>query len=471
MSLYIMQLDRERNEAFLYQQIYQQMKQAILERRYLPHDKLPSKRELAANLRISLNSVNAAYQQLVAEGYLYTRERQGFFVEELDSFYVQPENHISDIPSDLLEADEKREVRKSFSHMSADINVFPLDKWLWCEQQALRKNKKLLEEYVDPQGLYSVRKTIAQFLSQSRGVRCYPEQIVLGSGTQLLTRQLTKLLPKETIYGLEEPGYQRMYHLLKSEGRVVSSLKIDRKGIRIDALEASGANVLLTTPSHQFPTGAIMPISRRIQLLNWANSAPDRYIVEDDYDSEYKYDADSIPSLQGMDGASRVIYMGSFSKSLLPGLRMSYMVLPIPLLEVYKKTLHFLMSSCSTITQLTLQAFIETGEYQKHIKKTTKLYRVRRAMLIEKLKAKFGDTISVKGEKSGLHFLVSFHVERTEEEIKRRAEERGYLLYGISRFYNQSEPPRIPTLILGFASMRTTEMDEAVELLYEAVFE
>lgn len=471
MSLYIMQLDRERNEAFLYQQVYQQMKQAILERRYLPHDKLPSKRELAVNLRISLNSVNAAYQQLVAEGYLYTRERRGFFVEELDSFYVQPERNDAGIPSHLLESNKKKEVRKSFSHMSADIDVFPLENWLRCEEQALRKNKELLEEYVDPQGLYSVRKTIAHFLSQSRGVRCYPEQIVLGSGTQLLTRQLTKLLPKKTIYGLEEPGYQRMYQLLKSEGRAVSSLEIDQKGIMIHALETGEANVLLTTPSHQFPTGAIMPISRRIQLLNWANSAPDRYIVEDDYDSEYKYDADSIPSLQGMDGASRVIYMGSFSKSLLPGLRMSYMVLPIPLLEVYKKSLHFLMSSCSTITQLTLQAFIETGEYQKHIKKTTKLYRMRRAMLIQKLQAKFGENISVKGEKSGLHFLVSFHVERKESEIKRRAKERGLLLYGISRFYNQSEPPQTPTLILGFASMRTTEMDEAVDLLYEAVFQ
>ncbi|MFP7495305.1 PLP-dependent aminotransferase family protein [Terribacillus saccharophilus] len=470
MSLYIMQLDRERSEAFLYQQVYQQMKQAILERRYLPHDKLPSKRELAANLRISLNSVNAAYQQLVAEGYLYTRERQGFFVEDLDTFHVQPENHVSNLPSHLLETDKKRNVKNSFSHMSADIDVFPLEKWLWCEEQALRKKKELLEEYVDPQGLYSVRKTIAHFLSQSRGVRCYPEQVVLGSGTQLLTRQLTKLLPKDTIYGLEEPGYQRMYHLLKSEGRAVTALDIDQKGIRIDALETSEANVLLTTPSHQFPTGAIMPISRRIQLLNWANAGPNRYIIEDDYDSEYKYDADSIPSLQGMDGASRVIYMGSFSKSLLPGLRMSYMVLPIPLLEVYKYSLHFLMSSCSTITQLTLQEFIETGEYQKHIKKTTKLYRIRRAMLIEKLQAKFGDIISVKGEKSGLHFLVSFHVERLEEEIKKKAEGRGFLLYGISRFYNLSAPPRTPTLILGFASMRTTEMDEAVERLYEAVF-
>jgi GntR family transcriptional regulator / MocR family aminotransferase len=466
----MLQLDRGRSQGYLYQQIYQQIKQAILERKYKPHDRLPSKRELATTLRISLNSVNAAYQQLVAEGYLYTRERLGFFVEELDSFYVKPENQDSEIPPHLLEVHKTEGLKKCFSHMSADIHMFPLEKWLSCEEQALKKNKELLEEYIDPQGVYSVRQTLAHFLSQSRGVRCYPEQIVLGSGTQLLTRQLTKLLPKDTIYGLEEPGYQRMYQLLKSEDRSITSLEIDRKGIRIDALQESKANVLFTTPSHQFPTGAIMPISRRIQLLNWANSASDRYIVEDDYDSEYKYDADSIPSLQGMDGASRVIYMGSFSKSLLPGLRMSYMVLPIPLLEMYRKSLHFLMSSCSTMTQLTLQAFIETGEYQKHIKKSTKLYRIRRAMLIDKLLEKFGDCISVKGEKSGLHFLVSFEIERTEEQIKRQAEQRGLLLYGISRFYNQSVPTRKPTLILGFANMRTTEMDEAVGLLWEAVF-
>lgn len=192
--------------------------------------------------------------------------------------------------------------------------------------------------------------------------------MIIGAGTQVLMQLLTELLPKEAVYAMEEPGYRRMYQLLKNAGKQVKTIMLDEKGMSIAEITRQQPDVLVTTPSHQFPSGTIMPVSRRIQLLNWAAEEPRRYIIEDDYDSEFTYDVDSIPALQSLDRFQNVIYMGTFSKSLLPGLRISYMVLPPELLRAYKQR-GYDLQTCSSLTQLTLQEFIESGEYQKHIKK------------------------------------------------------------------------------------------------------
>ncbi|EZH65490.1 GntR family transcriptional regulator [Bacillaceae bacterium JMAK1] len=464
------QIDRTRSKTYLYQQLYEQLKQAILQKDLKAHDKLPSKRELAGNVSVSFNSVNAAYQQLVAEGYVYAKERMGYFVEEITMFEVEPNEALQELPSHLREDEKTKEHIASFSHMSADHASFPLDSWLKCEQQALKAERKQLENYVHPQGLYTVRQTLARFLRLTRGVKCRPEQIVLGSGTQQLLRQLSSIMNPDTTYGIEEPGYQRLRHLLESEERSVAYIPLDDQGISVSHLEKSHVSTVITTPSHQFPTGIIMPISRRIELLNWAATNEDRYIIEDDYDSEFIYDADAVPSLQSLDGSNRVIYTGTFSKSLLPGLRISYMVLPIPLLEKYRDKLAFLMSSCSTLAQLTLQRFIETGEYQKHIKKMTKLYRMRRERLIEELERAFERTIKITGANSGLHFVATFKSERGEQEILERAKALGLEVYGTSRFYQQAFMSTQTSLVIGFARLNEELMERAVTTLKEAVF-
>lgn len=290
-------------------------------------------------------------------------------------------------------------------------------------------------------------------------------------GTQVLMQLLTELLPKEAVYAMEEPGYRRMYQLLKNAGKQVKTIMLDEKGMSIAEITRQQPDVLVTTPSHQFPSGTIMPVSRRIQLLNWAAEEPRRYIIEDDYDSEFTYDVDSIPALQSLDRFQNVIYMGTFSKSLLPGLRISYMVLPPELLRAYKQR-GYDLQTCSSLTQLTLQEFIESGEYQKHIKKMKQHYKEKRERLITALEAEFSGEVTVKGANAGLHFVTEFDTRRTEQDILSHAAGLQLEIFGMSRFNlkeNKRQTGR-PALIIGFARLKEEDIQEGVQRLFKAVY-
>ncbi|CAM2140291.1 HTH-type transcriptional regulatory protein GabR [Paraburkholderia tropica] len=462
-------LDRSEKADYIYQQIYQKLKNEILSHNLLPHSKVPSKRELAEKLKVSVNSVNSAYQQLLAEGYLYAEERKGFFVEQLDTFPSE-EQPSSSLPDDLKEVHIDQSDWISFSHMSADTDHFPMKSWFRCEQKAAARSHRTLGDMSHPQGIYEVRAAITRLISLTRGVKCRPEQIVIGAGTQVLMQLLTELLPQDAVYAMEEPGYRRMYQLLQHAGKQVKTIMLDEKGISISEIIRQKPDVLITTPSHQFPAGTIMPVSRRIQLLNWAAEQPSRYIIEDDYDSEFKYDVDSIPALQSLDRFQNIIYMGTFSKSLLPGLRVSYMVLPPKLLRVYKKR-GYDLQTCSSLTQLALQEFIESGEYQKHIKKMKQHYKEKRERLIRALESEFGGEITVKGANAGLHFVTEFYTYRTEQEILAHAAAQQLEIFGMSRFrLKESRPqPDKPALIIGFARLRGEDIQEGVQRLRRAV--
>lgn len=463
-------LDRSEQADYIYQQIYQKLKKEILSRNLLPHSKVPSKRELAENLKVSVNSVNSAYQQLLAEGYLYAIERKGFFVEELDMFSAEEHPPFA-LPDDLKEIHIDQNNWISFSHMSSDTDHFPIKSWFRCEQKAASRSYRTLGDMSHPQGIYEVRAAITRLISLTRGVKCRPEQMILGAGTQVLMQLLTELLPKEAVYAMEEPGYRRMYQLLKNAGKQVKTIMLDEKGMSIAEIIRQQPDVLVTTPSHQFPSGTIMPVSRRIQLLNWAAEEPRRYIIEDDYDSEFTYDVDSIPALQSLDRFQNVIYMGTFSKSLLPGLRISYMVLPPELLRAYKQR-GYDLQTCSSLTQLTLQEFIESGEYQKHIKKMKQHYKEKRERLITALEAEFSGEVTVKGANAGLHFVTEFDTRRTEQDILSHAAGLQLEIFGMSRFNlkeNKRQTGR-PALIIGFARLKEEDIQEGVQRLFKAVY-
>lgn len=286
----------------------------------------------------------------------------------------------------------------------------------------------------------------------------------------MLVQLLTELLPEDALYAMENPGYMRMYRLLQNLGKKVATISLDEKGMSMDEIEKRRPSVLITTPSHQFPSGVIMPASRRIQLLNWAAEQNGRFIIEDDYDSEFKYDADTIPALQSLDRFQNVIYMGTFSKSLFPGLRISYMVLPPGLLRTFKERTYDL-HTCSTLAQLALKEFIESGEYQKHIKKMKQHYKNMRERLISALEETFGERISVKGANAGLHFVTEFDCARSEKEILARADEEQLDLFAMSRFrLKAGGDSNKPQLILGFARLKESDIQEGVHRLYRAVF-
>ncbi|WP_051353056.1 PLP-dependent aminotransferase family protein [Thalassobacillus devorans] len=452
----------------IYKQIYTQLKDLILEEA-LTERKLPSKRKLAQDLGVSVNSVAHAYEQLLAEGYIYSVERKGYMVEDITR-YIKKDWENDPFPEELKEngKQESFQPEVTFSHIATDAEHFPFKKWRRYQQNVINHHKKQLSILPHPQGPYELRQSIATMIALTRGVRCRPEQIIIGSGTQPLIHKLMSLQPRSTTIAVENPGYQRFYQLLKDMDFTVEPIDLDDQGISVEAFTDRCPKWVFVTPSHQFPTGTIMPINRRIKLLNWAAESPDRYIVEDDYDSEFKYETDHIPSLQSLDRNRQVIYTGTFSKTLLPSLRISYMVLPPDLLKRYRNAFSHWIDGPSGLNLWTLKYFIDKGEYSRHIKRMNARYKTKRAKLIHELRRVFADKITIHDIPAGLHFLVEIDTSLSYQDIEEQAKERKIELYTIRRFFlqniNMAETDK-KKLIIGFANMKEEKIRESVERL------
>ncbi|TCP29630.1 GntR family transcriptional regulator [Scopulibacillus darangshiensis] len=467
----LLTLDKNGEAKYIYQQIYEGIKTGILERKLKFNEKLPSKRELAGQLKVSVNSVANAYGQLLAEGYIYTIEKKGYYVENITQF-IQQEDAVKDkLPYDLKEDIEDKEGWLSLSHMTSDISMFPFAEWMRCQNKAVKNHKKELSEILDPQGPYGVRETISRMLGLSRGVKCEPEQIIIGAGSQQLIRQLMAMQARSTVVAMEDPGYSRFYTLLKNMDFGVRPVKLDEKGIDVNDINATKANVVFVTPSHQFPTGKIMPISRRIQLLNWSAESTDRYIVEDDYDSEFKYETDNIPSLQSLDRNHRVIYTGTFSKTMFPGFRMSYMVLPPDLLRDYRRHYSDLMQYSNSLVLFTLHYFVESGGYARHVKRMNHHYEMKRRLLIKELHIRFRGDVDIEDVPAGLHFLAQFRTDKGYEEIEEQAKQEKLEIYSMRRFMlkNKYKEKEKVELVIGFANIHEEKIVEAVDRLYRVI--
>lgn len=469
-TMIFLQIDKQRDEGYLYQQIYKQIKQIILKRKLRKNDKLPSKRTLANQLQVSINTISLAYEQLLAEGYIYAIERSGYYVEDIASF-TNESDIKAELPDDLKEVTIDRRNLLSLSHMTTDVTLFPFHEWKRCQQVAIDLHREELAHIPHFQGPYLVRESICKLTNLTRGVNSYPEQVVISTGTQPLIQQIIQLKPNLKV-AIENPGYARLYLHLKQMGIQVEPISLDEKGIDIDELEKSDANVVIVTPSHQFPTGKIMPISRRIELLNWAATKDNRYIIEDDYDSEFKYETDQIPSLQSLDRNQRVIYIGTFSKSMLTSLRISYAILPIPLLRQYRERYCHIIPYNNTLTALTMHNFIESGAYTRHVKRMTHIYEEKRQLLIDELTTRFGDSISIDNIPAGLHFVAHFNTERTYEEVEASAKEEKLEVYSLKRFTLKElqEQKGVITLVIGFAAIQKEHIKEAVNKLYKILY-
>ncbi|WP_153731540.1 MocR-like transcriptional regulator GabR [Sporosarcina obsidiansis] len=472
MILSKLELNTEEQD-YIYQQIYKDIKEKILEGQLSSHEKLPSKRKLADQLNVSVNSVTNAYEQLLAEGYIYSLERRGYYVEHITQFIVKDDRRKTKLPSALKEENVDKAGWLSLSHMTSDISLFPFKEWIKCQEKAITNQKIELTEITHPQGPYLVRQTIAKLIALSRGVICEPEQIVIGAGTQSLLRNLMSIQSPSTVVAIENPGYSRFYTMLKKLDLEVLPIELDEEGIDSMQIENSNASFVFVTPSHQFPTGKIMSISRRIELLNWSIKSNNRYIIEDDYDSEFKYETDNIPSLQSLDRNQRVIYTGSFSKTMLPGFRISYMVLPPEVLKDYR--LHFsdFIQDSNTLGLYSLHYFIESGEYAKHLRRMNHHYEMKRKLLIKQLRLQFGDSLHIEDIPAGLHFLAYFETTKSYSEIEERAIKEKLEIYSMKRFMlkeKKMEKNRID-LVIGFANINAENITEAVERLYTVIRE
>ena len=441
----------------LYEQLYRRLKEDLLSGAIAGGEKLPSKRALAENLNVSRITVENAYQQLLTEGYLVSKPRSGYYAEHLETLpqVTAPGIRPDAAPHGAPEA-------------AVSAGQFPFSVWARLMRGVLLDGREALLRPVPSEGLPALREAIAGMLLRSRGMEVDPASIVIGAGAEYLYTLLFQLLGRENIFALENPGHRKLRQVYTANGASLMPVALDESGVTLQSLLASGANVLHISPGNQFPTGIVMPIGRRTELLRWASSADDRYLVEDDYDSEFRYKGKPIPALQGYDAEGRVIYIGTFSKSIAPAIRMSYMVMPESVCEMYHRRCGFINSTVSKVDQMILQKFIEDGHYERHLNKMRALYRNRHDILLAELK-EMGTDFSISGENAGVHLLLHFGSGRTEEEMIRLAAANGVRVYGLSEYYvDGASPSENAVILLGYANMDEKKIKEAVHLLKKA---
>lgn len=414
----------------LYLQLYGYIRNAILAGNIQPGEKLPSLRRAAKDLRLSVTTVEQAYSQLAVEGYISSRPQSGYYASSIPQEKRRDFGTgrvVEETPVNPLEINKDSLTHLDDSTLSNayfDPDCFDFTKWKKCANRILNDYSDLLLVEGDPRGEAPLRYEISNYIYQARGVRCQPEQIVIGAGTQQLIGLLCTLLSRLGIEyaAFEEPGYLPVRGIFRDRGFKMAAVPLDKDGIRIDKLPANIRSVAYVSPSNQFPTGAVMPVARCYALLDWAKEN-DSIIIEDDYNSELRYLGKAAPSLQGMDDNRRVVYLGSFSSTLFPSIKISYMVLPVPLMELFSDMLSDYTQTCSKMEQLTLALYMEKGLYQTNIRKLRSLYAQKMQLATSCLKRLLKDRVQVLANSSGLHMLLS--VELPEGKTVRQLCEEG----------------------------------------------
>lgn len=446
----------------MYLQIYKYIVSEIQQGNLPCHGKLPSGRELAQDLNISRNTVNMAYAQLESEGYIEALPKRGYFVREIDGLLNM---HIPEAPVQrVTESVRPAEYQVDFSPFGIDLQHAPYGRWQKLMKETMLDNNEGLFQNGDSQGDVPFRQAIKEYLHRSRGVKCTEEQIIIGAGTDYLLMLLTRLLPEHMGIAMENPVYLQAYRVFRNFNYRIFPMPLDDEGMDIRALRESNARLAFVTPSHQFPLGIVMPINRRLQLLNWAYEQEDRYIIEDDYDSEFRYQGKPVPALQGIDTKGKVIYMGTLSKAIAPSIRIGYMVLPESLCEIYRKQASFFATTVSRIDQEIVRRFITEGYFERHLNRMRGIYRTKHDYILECL-ADWSNRIIRKGHSAGLHLLIEFQdIAYTEEELTELAQKAGIKVYPLSCYFIEGTSEH-PTILLGYANLSDREIRTGLQIL------
>lgn len=451
------QLQKE-NAIPLYEQLYIGIKNAISKQELAVGVRLPSKRELAEFFNISQTTVELAYAQLLAEGYIMSKPRIGYFVEEIDELpFRAPVN--SEVYS---MAKEQPTYAIDFSSAQIDEDSFPFTVWRKYAKDVLDTPFKHLLQTGERQGELELRIEIANYLHRSRGIKCTPEQIVIGSGTEQLLPMILNLFEDHAKLALENPGYSPIpRHQLKQLAIPVS---IDEDGLMIEELQKTAANLVYVTPSHQFPTGAVLSANRRTQLLRWAAQDSNRYIIGDDYDSEFRYIGKPIPALQGLDQNERVIYLSTFTKSLMPSLRVAFFVLPPTLLKRYQADFTNYAATVPRFEQHILAKFMKDGHFSKHLNRMRKIYRKKHDKLIEVFSTQFPD-VQISGDAAGTHILISVPHQQNEQQLRTLALKKGIQIAPLSSYTITTNLSDKRVFLLGFGNIPLALLESHVQQL------
>ena len=437
----------------LYEALYRCIRKDILSGSLLPGEKLPSKRALAQNLEVSKITVEAAYNQLLSEGFIHSQEKVGYFVENV-------ERHAKIHP---LPAPETRQPRREFllDLTSNGTEQFPFSVWSRLQREVMLDYGEKLLLPLPNQGIPELRRAISDHLAAFRGMHVDPDNILIGAGTDFLYNLLIQLLGRDKIYAVEEPGYGKIRKIYAAGGvRCVSAL-MDYQGVLPENL--THADVLHCSPSHHFPSGLVTPVSRRVELLNWAKQG--KWIIEDDYDSEFRFDAHPMPAMQALDGGGRVIYMNTFSKSLAPSIRISYMVLPAALMAEFRRRLGFYSCTVPSFEQYTLARFLSRGYFEKHINRMRKFYKQRRNAVVSILETcSFSDRLTILEQDAGLHFLLRVKTVLSDEALTKALAESGIRIRCLSEYYHDSREDR-HCLVVNYSGIKEEDLQKALESL------
>ena len=439
----------------LYEALYRCIREDILSGKLAAGQKLPSKRALAENLEVSKITVETAYGQLLAEGYLRSVEKVGYFVEVVER-PAAPEPM----------SPQKPEQETASVDLSANGSAgFPFSVWSRLQRQIMLDMGPRLLLPLANQGAWELRQAIAGHLAQFRGMRVNPENILIGAGTDFLYNLLIQLLGRDKRYALEEPGYGKIRLLYAAAGAACISAPMDSQGVLPDSLE--DAQVLHISPSHHFPTGIITPLSRRQALLRWANAREDRWIIEDDYDSEFRFNAHPMPTMQSLDSSGRVIYMNTFSKTLAPSIRISYMVLPGALMARFRETLGFYSCTVASFEQYTLARFLGEGYFEKHINRMRKYYRTLRNRVLTLIESSpYAHMLTITEENAGLHFLVKVSTDSPEEAILALCRRVGLGIRSLGSYYHGAVPPEAErTLVVNYSGLEEKDLERLADIL------
>lgn len=455
----------------LYEYLYQCIKNDILSGALAPGDRLPSKRSFSRHLNVSAITVENAYGQLLAEGYIYSIPKKGYYIADISAGIPRPALPVSAPPKPAAEPEEAP-CFADFTSSQTHPDTFPFSIWTRLMREVIGDDRFALMKNSPSGGIFPLRQAIARHLKEFRGMTVHPEQIIVGAGTEYLYGILIQLLGFQKIYGVEDPGYQKISAIYKSHQVQCRHIPMDRQGIHMGRLHESGADIVHISPSHHFPTGIVTPISRRYELLGWAAEAEGRYIIEDDYDCEFRFMGKPIPSLQSIDVMEKVIYMNTFTKTLASTIRISYMALPAHLMERFHQTMGFYSCTVSNFEQYTLTRFLQDGHFERHINRMRNFYHNQRDLLLDCLKnSPLSSRIVITEEDAGLHFLMHANTSVPDEAIIKNAETKGLRIASLSRYHTKEPALGNHTFIMNYSAIPPEHMEEAIARLCQVFAE
>ncbi len=462
----------------LHRQIDNQIRDRILNGQLEPGQRIPASRTLAQSLQVSRATVTLSYDQLISEGYLETRPGAGTFVAaQLPETLLQVEAsvpqattnnfplHLSSYGQRIAQASPwqtQPAAQYNFRYGHPSLELFPHRLWKKLINQEMAASNHWMDYITDPLGYEPLRVAIAQYLTRSRAVTCHPDQIAITHGTQQALQLVTQLFVNSgEAIALENPGYLGAQRIFRSRDALLQPIPVDSDGIIIEALAQlqSKPKLVYVTPSHQFPTGALLSLPRRLQLLDWAQQN-NCLIIEDDYDGEYRYSSRPIPALQGLKANAPVLYIGTFAKVMFPGLHLGYVVVPTSLVQTFAQARWLSDRHCSLLDQAVLTRFITEGHLERHLRRMRLCYDQRRQTLVNALRTYLGTTVEILGDSAGLHLVARLHIDLSDDEIIHRAAQEG--IY-ISSLQIHNLHPCQGDFILGYTEIDETQIETGIQ--------